>query len=158
MSLASSQQRCTAPAVMPVPITSADGGSSDSGNVCARRSLTSTRSASPSGGWLMCATSFMTDLAIPCAPGNAFTRASMRIERSPPGMGPLRSLPGQLLNVTLQPLTFGLLFNYAFNGAIILPEHGSRRLQAVGRTRVRIMVVTDQYEPMVGGVPTVTKE
>jgi glycosyltransferase involved in cell wall biosynthesis len=82
----------------------------------------------------------------------------MRIERSPPGMRPLPSLPGQLLNVTLQPLTFVLLFSYAFNGTIILPGHGSCRLQAVRRTRVRIMVVTDQYEPMVGGVPTVTRE
>jgi len=35
--------------------------------------------------------------------------------------------PEQLLNVTVQPLIFVLLFSYVFNGAIILPVHGSYR-------------------------------
>ena len=35
--------------------------------------------------------------------------------------------PEQLLNVTIQPLIFVLLFSYVFNGAIILPVHGSYR-------------------------------
>ncbi|MGO9079160.1 MAG: ABC transporter permease [Streptosporangiaceae bacterium] len=35
--------------------------------------------------------------------------------------------PEQLLNVTVQPLIFVLLFSYVFNGAITLPGHGSYR-------------------------------
>ncbi len=37
------------------------------------------------------------------------------------------STPEQLLNVTLQPLMFVLVFSYVFNGAIMLPGHGSYR-------------------------------
>lgn len=39
----------------------------------------------------------------------------------------IATTPEQLLNVTIQPLVFVLLFSYVFNGAIILPEHGSYR-------------------------------
>jgi ABC-2 type transport system permease protein len=35
--------------------------------------------------------------------------------------------PEQVLNVTVQPLVFVLLFSYVFNGAILLPVHGSYR-------------------------------
>jgi ABC transporter DrrB family efflux protein len=35
--------------------------------------------------------------------------------------------PEQLLNVTLQPLVFVLVFSYVFNGAIMLPGHGDYR-------------------------------
>ena len=35
--------------------------------------------------------------------------------------------PEQILNVTVQPLVFVLLFSYVFNGAILLPVHGSYR-------------------------------
>ena len=35
--------------------------------------------------------------------------------------------PEQLLNVTVQPLIFVLLFSYVFDGAVILPGHGSYR-------------------------------
>jgi ABC-2 type transport system permease protein len=35
--------------------------------------------------------------------------------------------PEQLLNVTVQPLLFVLLFSYVFDGAIILPGHGNYR-------------------------------
>jgi len=35
--------------------------------------------------------------------------------------------PEQLLNVTVQPLVFVLLFSYVFNGAIVLPVHDSYR-------------------------------
>ena len=35
--------------------------------------------------------------------------------------------PEQLLNVTVQPLVFVLLFSYVFNGAIVLPGNGSYR-------------------------------
>jgi ABC transporter DrrB family efflux protein len=35
--------------------------------------------------------------------------------------------PEQLLNVTVQPLIFVLLFSYVFNGAIVLPGHGNYR-------------------------------
>ena len=35
--------------------------------------------------------------------------------------------PEQLLNVTVQPLVFVLLFSYVFNGAIVLPVAGSYR-------------------------------
>ncbi len=39
----------------------------------------------------------------------------------------IATTPEQLLNVTVQPLIFVLLFSYVFNGAIILPGHGSYR-------------------------------
>lgn len=39
----------------------------------------------------------------------------------------IATTPEQLLNVTIQPLVFVLLFSYVFNGAIILPGHGSYR-------------------------------
>ena len=39
----------------------------------------------------------------------------------------IAATPEQLLNVTIQPLIFVLLFSYVFNGAIILPGHGSYR-------------------------------
>jgi len=35
--------------------------------------------------------------------------------------------PEQLLNVTLQPLLFVLVFSYVFDGAIVLPHHGNYR-------------------------------
>jgi ABC transporter DrrB family efflux protein len=39
----------------------------------------------------------------------------------------IATTPEQLLNVTVQPLIFVLLFSYVFNGAIILPGHGNYR-------------------------------
>ncbi|HEY5361183.1 MAG TPA: ABC transporter permease [Streptosporangiaceae bacterium] len=39
----------------------------------------------------------------------------------------IATTPEQLLNVTVQPLIFVLLFSYVFNGAIMLPGHGSYR-------------------------------
>jgi ABC-2 type transport system permease protein len=39
----------------------------------------------------------------------------------------IASTPEQLLNVTVQPVIFVLLFSYVFNGAIILPGHGDYR-------------------------------
>ena len=95
ISLASSRQRYGANTETSVPITSAYGGSSDSGKIWALRGLTSTRSARPPAGSLMCATSFITDRASPWAPGNPFTRASIRIERPPPpAICPPRPVPG----------------------------------------------------------------
>ena len=35
--------------------------------------------------------------------------------------------PEQVLNITVQPLVFVVLFSYMFNGAILLPVHGSYR-------------------------------
>ena len=44
--------------------------------------------------------------------------------------------PEQLLNVTVQPLVFVLLFSYVFNGAIVLPGNGGyRELPHRGRCR-----------------------
>ena len=39
----------------------------------------------------------------------------------------IATTPEQLLNVTVQPLIFVLLFSYVFNGAIVLPGHGDYR-------------------------------
>ena len=39
----------------------------------------------------------------------------------------IAATPEQVLNVTVLPLVFVLLFSYVFNGAIILPGHGSYR-------------------------------
>jgi len=39
----------------------------------------------------------------------------------------IASTPEQLLNVTVQPLVFVLLFSYVFNSAIVLPGHGNYR-------------------------------
>lgn len=39
----------------------------------------------------------------------------------------IATTPEQLLNVTVQPLIFVLLFSYVFNGAIILPGHDNYR-------------------------------
>jgi ABC-2 type transport system permease protein len=39
----------------------------------------------------------------------------------------MMTTPEQLLNVTLQPLMFVLVFSYVFNGAIMLPGHGDYR-------------------------------
>ena len=39
----------------------------------------------------------------------------------------IATTPEQLLNVTVQPLVFVLLFSYVFGGAIMLPGHGSYR-------------------------------
>ena len=39
----------------------------------------------------------------------------------------IATTPEQLLNVTLLPLVFVLLFSYVFNGAIVLPGHGNYR-------------------------------
>ena len=39
----------------------------------------------------------------------------------------IATTPEQLLNVTIQPLIFVLLFSYVFNGAIVLPGHGDYR-------------------------------
>jgi ABC-2 type transport system permease protein len=39
----------------------------------------------------------------------------------------IAATPEQLLNVTIQPLVFVLLFSYVFNGAIILPGNGNYR-------------------------------
>ncbi len=39
----------------------------------------------------------------------------------------IATTPEQLLNVTVQPLIFVLLFTYVFNGAIVLPGHGNYR-------------------------------
>jgi ABC transporter DrrB family efflux protein len=39
----------------------------------------------------------------------------------------IATTPEQLLNVTIQPLIFVLLFSYVFDGAIILPGHGNYR-------------------------------
>jgi len=39
----------------------------------------------------------------------------------------IATTPEQLLNVTVQPLIFVLLFSYVFDGAIILPGHGNYR-------------------------------
>ena len=39
----------------------------------------------------------------------------------------IATTPEQLLNVTVQPLTFVLLFSYVFGGAISLPGSGSYR-------------------------------
>src|ERR1022692_4086556 len=95
ISRASSQQRCTAPSVMSVPITSACAGNSDSGKIWARSGLTSTRSIRPSSAAAICSVSLTTDRAIPCAPGSPFTRASMRIERGPLVICPLRCSAGR---------------------------------------------------------------
>jgi ABC-2 type transporter len=39
----------------------------------------------------------------------------------------IATTPEQLLNVTVQPLVFALLFSYVFGGAITIPGHGSYR-------------------------------
>jgi ABC transporter DrrB family efflux protein len=39
----------------------------------------------------------------------------------------IATTPEQLLNVTVQPLVFVLLFSYVFNSAIVLPGHGNYR-------------------------------
>ena len=39
----------------------------------------------------------------------------------------MMTTPEQLLNVTLQPLLFVLVFSYVFDGAIVLPHHGNYR-------------------------------
>jgi glycosyltransferase involved in cell wall biosynthesis len=75
---------------------------------------------------------------------------------------PAAATPEHLLNVTIQPLSFGLLFSYASSGAVILPDHDNRghgdgASEMHGDAAMRVLVVTDQYPPMVGGVPTVTR-
>jgi glycosyltransferase involved in cell wall biosynthesis len=69
----------------------------------------------------------------------------------------------QLLNVTVQPLSFVLAFSQAFARATNLPDHdnyGNDDDDASNMPEdavVRVLVVSDQYAPMVGGVPTVTR-
>lgn len=69
----------------------------------------------------------------------------------------------QLLNVTVQPPSFVLAFSQAFAGATNLPDHdncGNDDDSASNMPEdavVRVLVVSDQYAPMVGGVPTVTR-
>ena len=75
---------------------------------------------------------------------------------------PIATTPEHLLNVTVRPLRFGLLFSYGSSGAVILPDHDNRGNGdgASNRPRgaaMRVLVVSDQYAPMVGGVPTVTR-
>ena len=78
------------------------------------------------------------------------------------------------LNVTVRLPGIGVLFTSALSRSAILPGDGNYRdnLNAgrasgrVGRVgagygrveELRVLIVTDQYEPMVGGVPTVTRE
>jgi glycosyltransferase involved in cell wall biosynthesis len=71
--------------------------------------------------------------------------------------------PEQLLNVTVQPPSFVLAFSQAFARATNLPDHdncGNDDDDASNMPEdgvVRVLVVSDQYAPMVGGVPTVTR-
>ncbi len=68
-----------------------------------------------------------------------------------------------MLNVTVQSPTFGLVFSHAFDGAANLPDHDNCGNGHDGASNmpedavVRVLVVSDQYAPMVGGVPTVTR-
>jgi glycosyltransferase involved in cell wall biosynthesis len=71
--------------------------------------------------------------------------------------------PEQLLNVTVQPPSFVLAFSQAFDSTTNLPDHdncGNDDDDASNMPEdavVRVLVVSDQYAPMVGGVPTVTR-
>lgn len=71
--------------------------------------------------------------------------------------------PEQPLNVTVQPPSFVLAFSQAFHRATNLPDHdncGNDDDDASNMPEdavVRVLVVSDQYAPMVGGVPTVTR-
>lgn len=71
--------------------------------------------------------------------------------------------PEHPLNVTVQPLSFVLAFSQAFDRATNLPDHdncGNDDDDASNMPEgavVRVLVVSDQYAPMVGGVPTVTR-
>jgi len=83
---------------------------------------------------------------------------------SGPTMPPFATVtPGQLLNVTVQPPSFVLAFSQAFARATNLPDHdncGNDDDDASNMPEdavVRVLVVSDQYAPMVGGVPTVTR-
>ena len=78
------------------------------------------------------------------------------------------------LNVTVRLPGIGVLFTVALSRSAILPGDGNYRDnlnagRASGRDgrvgaghgraeELRVLIVTDQYEPMVGGVPTVTRE
>ena len=68
-----------------------------------------------------------------------------------------------MLNVTVRSPSFGLVFSHAFDGATNLPDHDNYGDAQGGASDmpedavVRVLVVSDQYAPMVGGVPTVTR-
>ena len=57
------------------------------------------------------------------------------------------TIPEQLLNVTVLPLIFVLLFSYVFNGAIILPGHGSYRDYVIAGILAVNMVVPLRERP-----------
>lgn len=71
--------------------------------------------------------------------------------------------PQQLLIVTVQPPSFVLVFSHAFDGTTNLPDHDNCGNEDDDPSDmpedavVRVLVVSDQYAPMVGGVPTVTR-
>jgi glycosyltransferase involved in cell wall biosynthesis len=68
-----------------------------------------------------------------------------------------------VLNVTVRMPSFGLAFSHASDGGTNLPDHDNCGNAHDGASDmpedavVRVLVVSDQYAPMVGGVPTVTR-